>query len=473
MGIYNKIMKKHEKKFSSESTATEEPLLIIKANEQRLYTNEEIFERKWKILTVNCILFLVLTMVVDAPQQMQFILETKHNISTLKFLFFFVLVNFFSCFTRRIVNNFRKLYSNRTSLLTAFFLLMIGQALFVLGLYLKSYLIMIFGGLLLALCKDPLAILIISQVSKIFKHHYGNIPLSVLNSTQIIGNIINCLWVPGLLNNNPLHYASLLYLYMIIIASLCVAMIYYIEYNLEINAINEAFVRNELSRKRNPSSFVSRKLSDFSVDSHHLEYKFFDMKGFIQEFKSLNKEFYYISISGALSFLQLFTYTFMLNDFYTVNYQFSIEFSGNIIAVYFTLCLVLMPCFIYLAKLLKYKLNFLIGANLCAILLSFFSLLKIKFYYLNIVLHSVEYAILTGIITECFPYIVDQEFYYYAFEINRILLYFGVASGALVCGLVVTIIKSFKFIFPFYLYMIMNMVSIKLLFKVKENCASL
>jgi hypothetical protein len=147
--------------------------------------------------------------------------------------------------------------------------------------------------------------------------------------------------------------------------------------------------------------------------------------------------------------------------------------SGNIIAAYFTLSLVLMPSFIYLSKLLKNKLNFLIFSNVCAILLSIFSLLKINFYYINIILHSIEYAILTGIITECFAYIVDQEDYYFAFEFNRILLYFAVASGALVCGVVVTIFKSSKFIFPFYLFIVVNLVSIKLLLKVKESCANL
>ena len=163
----------------------------------------------------------------------------------------------------------------------------------------------------------------------------------------------------------------------------------------------------------------------------------------------------------------------MLNDYYTVNYEFSLEKSGNTIAVFFTLCLVLMPVFLYLSKILKNKLNFLILANICGIFLSIFSLSKINFYYLNIILHSVEYAIFVEIITECFPYIVDQEHYYFAFEFNRILLYFSVGFGALLCGTVVTLFKSMKFIFPFYLFIIVNFVSIKLLLKVKQNCENL
>jgi hypothetical protein len=463
-----KILKEQN---SKEHLNIEESLITKMTNEKYFYSNQQIYERKWKIFIVNCCLFLILTMAVDAPQQMQYILENKHKYTTLKYLLFFIIVNFISCFTRRIINNFRKAYSNKTALMIIYSCLIIGQFFFYYGLSKDSYMITIIGRFFLALSKDPLSIIIISQISKVFLHHYGNIPLSIINSMSVIGNILNCFILPYYLENYPIQYSSYIYLIMLLFGILFIIILYFIEFNLEINALNESFTRAELSKKR--SSFLNRKSSEISEGSLNNNYKFFDFSSFIEEFRYFTKEFYLITISGSLSFLQLFNYTFILNDYYTVNYNFSLQTSGNIIACFFILCLIQMPLFLYLSKLLKNKLNFLILGNVCAIFLSLFSLIEIDFYYLNILLHSIEFSIFVGIITECFPYIVDQEHYSYAFEFNRIILYFAVGSGALICGVVVTILPWLKFIFPFYFFIIVNLVSIKLLLKVKENCENL
>ena len=461
-------MKNHSKK--QITNINDDSLIIKPSSDKYLYTNKEIFNRKWLIFIVNCALFLIVTMAVESPQLMQNILETKYNYTTIKYLFLFILVNFISCFTRRIINNFRKVYSNKLSLLIVYSFLIIGQALFTYGLYKDSYLIIIIGRLFHALSKDPLSILIISQISKVFQYHYGNIPMILINSTTIIGYIINCLVIPQFMENSSIYIASLAYLILVLIF---IAIVYFIEYNLEINLLNETLFKIELNKMRSSSNTNLRKNSDYSTFDSIINYKFFDLRGFIDDFKSFSKEFYYLTMSGALSFLQIFNHTFMLNDYYTVNYNFSLIKSGNITAIYFTLCLILMPFFIYLSKLLKNKLNFIIFSNVCAIILSLFSLLQINFYYINILLHSIEYAILVGIILECFPSIVDQDHYYFAFEFNRILLYFTLSCGLLFCGLVVTIEKSSKFIFPFYLFISLNIISIKLLLKVKEHCVNL
>lgn len=464
-------MKILKKQTSKELLNIEESLITKINNEKYFYSNQQIYERKWKIFIVNCCLIIILTMAVDAPQQMQFILENKHKYTTLKYLLFFIIVNFISCFTRRIINNFRKVYSNKTALMIIYSFLIIGQFFFYYGLSHESYLFIILGRFFLGLSKDPLSIIIISQISKVFLHHYGNIPLSIINSMSIVGNILNCIILPYYLEYYPIQYSSYIYLIMLLCGILFIVILYYIEFNLELNALNESFMRAELTKKR--SSLTNRKSTEISEDGSNNTYKFFDFSSFIEEFSFFTKEFYLITFSGSLSFLQLFNYTFMLNDYYTVNYKFSLQKSGYIIAGFFILCLILMPLFLYLSKLLKNKMNFLILGNVCAIFLSLFSLFEIDLYYLNILLHSIEYSILVGIITECFPYIVDQEHYYYAFEFNRIILYFAVGSGALICGIVVTLFPWSKFIFPFYFFIIVNSVSIKLLLKIKENCENL
>lgn len=419
---------------------------------------EDIYNKKWKILFVTCLIISITTMLIDSPLLMQYMLETKYNLSTRIYLFLYIFLYLFSPIGRRISNNFRTIFSNKTATFMAFGFLIIAQTTFAFSFYfLSAFPILFLSRALFAFAQDPLLILMTSLVSKCFYNSFGNIPFIILLCSKLLGNLANSLLLPFLFS--AFSALKVNFIYLVFGLGTLPLILLTMNYFYQIELINNA-KENDIS--------IDKRISDFTLSFEKKDFKFLAFSEYYSNFKGFSIDVYCIIIAGSLSYLHIFNFIFILNDNLISIYGYSSKESGILNALFYFLCLVLMPVYNSISKQVKnIKLNMLIVGNLCGVLAELLSIMKFNALYL-VILMSFDFGFTCGIILECFPAIVDQERLESIIELNKVVQNTAIAFGALIGGFVITLQINKYFSFHIFL-MISSSISIILLFKVKEH----